>query len=134
MRRHPHHSLTRVEQIPFQPQRQVAAILDAPHQIRAKDAPSPAQRLHLPVGGGPHRELAKFAATGIDPDQRVGGLVRINTDNNHDSRPSFVPSNSDDRAEGTLTPPVRHLAKAALVPHTWGRHLPGKPAEAAGRR
>jgi putative resolvase len=29
--------------------------------IGATYAPSPAQRFHVPVGGGPHRQLAKFA-------------------------------------------------------------------------
>ena len=63
----------------------------------------------MPSGGGLNRQLTKFAATGIDPDQCVVGLVRVNADDNHDSRSSFVPS--EDRAEVMLRPPVRLLAK-----------------------
>jgi hypothetical protein len=38
-----------------------------------------------------HRQLAEFAADGIDGDQCVRGFVGIDTDDNHDSAP-FLPA------------------------------------------
>src|ERR1700761_8677937 len=95
MRWYPHHPLPTIQQAPFKPRRQVSAILDAPHHIGTENAPSPAQRLQVPDGGGFHRQLGKFAAGGIDTDQRMGGFMRINSHDNH----ANLPSRAADRAD-----------------------------------
>jgi hypothetical protein len=85
--RHPHHPLTSIEQLPLQPRGQATAILNTPHQIGAEQLTSPTQRLQMTGAGRSHRQLAELAAPSISPHQRVSGLMRINTDNNHDRRP-----------------------------------------------
>ena len=87
MRWYPHHPLTSIQQCPFKLGRQVSAILDPPHHIGTKNAPSPPQRLQVPDGGSFHRQLGKFAAGIIDTDQRVGGFMRINSHDNHATAP-----------------------------------------------
>jgi hypothetical protein len=83
LRRHPHHRLTRVEQVDLQPRREMAAVLDRPQQFAAEPLLGPPDRLVVALRGGPDGDSGELAAGLVDRDEGVGALVHIRSDDNH---------------------------------------------------
>ena len=82
--RHPHDRLTCGEQVAFQPPRQMAAVLDRPHQVLAVgDLLGPSQQREVILGPGRDCLDRELAALRVDRDDRMRALVRIDAESDH---------------------------------------------------
>jgi len=85
LRRHPHHGLAVGEQVALEPGREVAAVLDRPPQVSPERLPGPPDRGPVALGRGRERLVAQLAGGLVDPDESVGPLVNISTNDNHEA-------------------------------------------------
>jgi len=83
LRGHPHHLLTRGQQVTLKAGRQMTTILDSPNQLRPELTTSPAQRLAMTDSRRRHHLLAELLTDPVDGDEGMCALVDIGSNNNH---------------------------------------------------
>jgi hypothetical protein len=80
-RRDPQHRLTRREQVGLQPTGEMPAILDRPPPLRPPLRPG--ESVEVALRRRRQRTLGQLLADIVDRDQRVGALMRVDTDRHH---------------------------------------------------
>ncbi|OFE10511.1 hypothetical protein A5N83_02090 [Rhodococcus sp. 1139] len=81
---HPHDRLACSEKVAFEPPRQMPAVFDCPEQtVALGQLLGPGQQSQMVFCGRGDRLRCQLATVGIDRDDGVGALVRIDSQSDH---------------------------------------------------